>query len=904
MLPWHGAFAELVGVFTHVGAFREVRSWRLHVDGDDVNLADRFGRHWAPGTFRTTDRRRVIIIVTDAVAEYWYRAAIWQQIVDWGRTGMVALIDPLPLKLWNFSGIGPNRVRAYATAAAAANAELSYNIPRHWRLTGRSAGGAMPVSVMEMSPAALAQWSAMVASAYPAGNAALLVESGSPGGAAGPPPGNTDGRAPLTNFLHTASPEALRLAVLAATSDSTTLAVLRAIQQELLPGSGVGELAEVLVSGIFQHISDSNEPDLRIRMNAECRAGLQALASPQDRWDVYRAVTAAIRRASGESADWFQAAVHDPRGDITIRKDQQAFAEIARSALAQAADTLTDLDASPSADVQSRGDASSPRQRRPAHAPERLANEAAAKTMARARRPYSPWSFRERTALQRAAQQEARRMEQQHKARERERLANEAAARDEEAAAKTLAVERQVAELQGLLRSSLTRDPKISLASLRRRVEVPPSELGQFAVPIAAPQWADFEPEPPRTLQRMFGGQRRYEVAREEARRSFDRAQADHQRREAQRRQQIDEARLAYDRQVAEAQRKVDTHNAHIDEMEAGLRENDRHAVSEYVQAVLDHSPYPAGFPAQRTAGYVPESSLLAVEWYLPPVDVVPQYRAFRHIKTRKVVEPTNRPITEVRQIYQSVIAQVALRTLREIFDSTPEEMISTVVFNGRVNDFDSLTGQKIQPHLITLRATRQQVMALVLDQPKFNPVECVRRYLFAEISQHPDELISVEPVMPFSMADPRIIDPIDVISDIDKRPNLLELSPKEFEAFIHNLFTKMGFDTKLYQASGDGGIDCVAYDPHPIAGGKFIVQAKLYARTVQPTHVRDLWGTVQHEGATKGIMITTSGYGPESYKFAGGKPLNLIDGSGLLALCQRYDIPARILNPKRKPTA
>ena len=64
------------------------------------------------------------------------------------------------------------------------------------------------------------------------------------------------------------------------------------------------------------------------------------------------------------------------------------------------------------------------------------------------------------------------------------------------------------------------------------------------------------------------------------------------------------------------------------------------------------------------------------------------------------------------------------------------------------------------------------------------------------------------------------------------------------------------------------------------------------------------LWGTVQHEGATKGIMITTSGYGPDSYKFAGGKPLNLIDGSGLLALCHQYEIPARILNPARENQA
>jgi restriction system protein len=521
------------------------------------------------------------------------------------------------------------------------------------------------------------------------------------------------------------------------------------------------------------------------------------------------------------------------------------------------------------------------------------------------RRSDSPGSYRESAAAQRAAEQAEKRAEQQRKARERERLAKEVEARDAEAATQTAAVERQVAKLQGLLQSSLARDPRISLASLRRRVKVPPLELGQLAVPISPPRWADFEPEPPGMFQRMFGGQQRYEAASRQARRAFGQAEADHRRRETERLSQVAEARRVYDRQLDDVQRQVDVHNAHIDEMEAGLRVNDRHAVSEYVQAVLDRSPYPARFPAQRTAGYVPESSLLAVEWYLPPVDVVPQYKTFRHVKTRKVVEPSPRPIAEIRQIYQSVIAQVALRTLREIFDSTPEGMITTVVFNGRVHEIDPLTGQKIRPHLITLRATRQQFTVLILDQPKFNPIECIRRYFFADISPHPDELIPVEPVMPFSMADPRIIDPIDVISDIDKRPNLLELTPKEFEAFIQNLFAKMGFDTKLYQASGDGGIDCVAYDPHPITGGKFIVQAKLYTRTVQPTHVRDLWGTVQHEGATKGIMITTSGYGPDSYKFAGGKPLNLIDGSGLLALCKQYEIPARILNRgKGKPIA
>jgi restriction system protein len=49
--------------------------------------------------------------------------------------------------------------------------------------------------------------------------------------------------------------------------------------------------------------------------------------------------------------------------------------------------------------------------------------------------------------------------------------------------------------------------------------------------------------------------------------------------------------------------------------------------------------------------------------------------------------------------------------------------------------------------------------------------------------------------------------------------------------------------------------------------------------------------------------MITTSGYGPSSEEFANGKPPNLIDGPGLISICQEHGIPARLLGTrKRKP--
>jgi restriction system protein len=105
-----------------------------------------------------------------------------------------------------------------------------------------------------------------------------------------------------------------------------------------------------------------------------------------------------------------------------------------------------------------------------------------------------------------------------------------------------------------------------------------------------------------------------------------------------------------------------------------------------------------------------------------------------------------------------------------------------------------------------------------------------------------------------------------------------------------------MGYETDRFRASSDGGVDCMAYKHDPVASMKVAVQAKLYTKTVRPTRVRDLYGMVIHEGATLGIMVTTSGYGPGSEDFANGKPLHLIDGQGLISICEEHDIPARIL--------
>jgi restriction system protein len=58
---------------------------------------------------------------------------------------------------------------------------------------------------------------------------------------------------------------------------------------------------------------------------------------------------------------------------------------------------------------------------------------------------------------------------------------------------------------------------------------------------------------------------------------------------------------------------------------------------------------------------------------------------------------------------------------------------------------------------------------------------------------------------------------------------------------------------------------------------------------------VRELFGLTFHEGAIKGILITTADFTPEAYAFAQHKPITLVNGNSLLSLFEKYGQRYRI---------
>ena len=90
--------------------------------------------------------------------------------------------------------------------------------------------------------------------------------------------------------------------------------------------------------------------------------------------------------------------------------------------------------------------------------------------------------------------------------------------------------------------------------------------------------------------------------------------------------------------------------------------------MEEFFGQVLALSEYPSGFPHEYQVAYRQEPRELVIEYQLPPAEVIPAARDFRYVKTRREIDELPRPPKEIKELYASVIHQVALRSMWECF--------------------------------------------------------------------------------------------------------------------------------------------------------------------------------------------------------------------------------------------
>lgn len=111
----------------------------------------------------------------------------------------------------------------------------------------------------------------------------------------------------------------------------------------------------------------------------------------------------------------------------------------------------------------------------------------------------------------------------------------------------------------------------------------------------------------------------------------------------------------------------------------------------------------------------------------------------------------------------------------------------------------------------------------------------------------------------------------------------IIGLTPSEFEEYVaERLFAQRGYHVENMRDTKDGGIDVLVTDRF---GQKAVVQCKRYRGTVGAAVVRELYGTMIHEGATYAYLVTSGAISDDARRWAMGKPMELIDGIQLIEL-------------------
>lgn len=271
MRVWQRMLGELAGVFARLGAFRDIQVHYLHeTPGGGCAVSRRFDT--ADGTVLGPARRladptgrRVTVVVSDCAGAVWRSGAAHRLLHDLTRYGAVAVVQPLPQRLWPRTRLPASYGRLTRDEGPMAPARLRFTAAPSGTLS-LSRAGTVPVPLLPPTPESLGAWARLLAGpgggSVPAAVGWVRADqprtdqprAGQRGTAARPGAPQTPA-ARVARFRATSSPGAVQLAVYLSAAP-LFLPVMQLIQRTMLPDSGPAELSEVMLGGLLRRAGE------------------------------------------------------------------------------------------------------------------------------------------------------------------------------------------------------------------------------------------------------------------------------------------------------------------------------------------------------------------------------------------------------------------------------------------------------------------------------------------------------------------------------------------------------------------------------------------------------------------------------------------------------------------------
>jgi restriction system protein len=241
-------------------------------------------------------------------------------------------------------------------------------------------------------------------------------------------------------------------------------------------------------------------------------------------------------------------------------------------------------------------------------------------------------------------------------------------------------------------------------------------------------------------------------------------------------------------------------------ELAESWKHHDPKVMEAYCRAILKVSPYPYfvasvpliallpfgdaavatehpdSFPRIFQVEYNGATRAVALDYELPAKEALPSAKGYKRIAAGDRVAPVPLAQSSIDEMYDSVLYQVALRTIYEVFRWDEANGIDSVVFNGWVTSTDKATGQKVHPCVLTVQATKKEFLEINLTD--VDPKACFRK-LKGISGARLTAMSPVRPILQLNREDERFISPRPVMDVLDGSTNLAAMNWEDFEQLI-----------------------------------------------------------------------------------------------------------------------
>jgi len=339
--------------------------------------------------------------------------------------------------------------------------------------------------------------------------------------------------------------------------------------------------------------------------------------------------------------------------------------------------------------------------------------------------------------------------------------------RQAEVAARNAELVNIYVEIDSLLANSLAVDDFVDLEEFRKVAEHPPFARTDLQSPTARPEPLVARPVPlfvepagPTGLRKLFGGKKKHTELVSKAKAAFVvelaswqmevehlpaarlLQQQKYDKAEQRRQKALQEAQEQYASECQQRELQVQEENQSLDKLISGLAYGVEEAVQEYVSIVLGNSVYPESFLVTHDFTFDSSHKELTLTALVPTPESIPAIKEYKYVKAKDEITATALTQKDRKERYAGAIAQVAVRSLHEIFESDRAGRIQTISLTVACDAIDAATGLMKRTPFVAVAAERAAF--ITFDLANVVPLATLQ-HLGALVSKNPFDMVGID---------------------------------------------------------------------------------------------------------------------------------------------------------------